>query len=85
MSAVERPMMNIRLPFRSLPKLHLDVPLILLAALLLGLGLVMLTSASVSLGEARFDNPFFHLRRQLQALCVGLLAGAALLAIPTSA
>ncbi|MEM7764476.1 MAG: putative lipid II flippase FtsW [Pseudomonadota bacterium] len=85
MSAVERPMMNIRLPFRRLPKLHLDVPLILMVALLLGLGLVMLTSASVSLGEARFDNPFFHLRRQLQALCVGLLAGAALLAIPTSA
>lgn len=84
MTAAARAMMNITLPFRTLPRLNVDGPLLLVAAILLAIGLVMLTSASIGLGEARHGEPFFFLYRQLQALFIGLVGGVILLTIPTS-
>jgi cell division protein FtsW len=63
-------------------RLALDPVTIGLTACLLLLGLVMVTSASVTLG-ARDGNPFFFLERQLAFALVGALCAAVALRIPT--
>lgn len=62
---------------------HLDQMLILVIGVLLCGGLVMLTSASISLAERNTGNPFFYLQRQLVAVVIGLAGAAAMLRIPT--
>ncbi len=64
-------------PFRG------DLVLWLVTAALLGGGLVMLTSASISLAERNTGNPFFYFERQLVAALIGILAAYAMLRIPT--
>lgn len=57
-----------------------------LAALVFGLmliGLVILTSASVSMADATFGNPFHYLGRQVFAIAIGSVALAGMLLIPT--
>ena len=63
-------------------RLYLDPVVIGLTAGLLLLGLVMVTSASVTLA-ARDGDPFFFLERQLLFALVGVLCGAVALRIPT--
>ena len=59
-----------------------DLPLICTVALLLGAGLVMLTSASISIADRNTGNPFFYLERQLIAAAIGIAAGAFCLFVP---
>lgn len=82
--AVDR-MMQIRLPLKAAPSLRIDHVLLLLATALLCCGVAVLASASIGIGEARHDAPFFFVFRQLQAIAMGLVAGAVLLYTPTSA
>jgi cell division protein FtsW len=63
-------------------RLHLDPVVIGIVAALLLLGLVMVTSASVTLA-ARDGDPFFFLERQLLFSLVGVGCGALALRIPT--
>jgi cell division protein FtsW len=63
-------------------RLHLDLVVIGLVAALLLLGLVMVSSASVTLA-ARDGNPFFFVERQLLFALVGVGCGAIALRIPT--
>jgi cell division protein FtsW len=64
--------------------LHLDpVTLALIAAIVL-LGLVMVTSASVSIASQDAGEPFYYLERQLLLTFIGLLCAALLFAIPTA-
>ncbi len=63
-------------------RLHLDLVVIGLVAALLLLGLVMVSSASVTLA-ARDGNPFFFVERQLLFALVGVGCGAVALRIPT--
>ncbi len=60
-----------------------DLVLCLVTAALLGGGLVMLTSASISLAERNTGNPLFYLERQLIAALIGILGSYAMLRIPT--
>jgi cell division protein FtsW len=60
-----------------------DTGLVVLTALLLGVGLVMVASASMSLAEQDFDDPLHYFWRQLGAVVIGLGAAAAVLRIPT--
>jgi cell division protein FtsW len=62
---------------------HLDTLLIVVIGVLLCGGLVMLTSASISLAERNTGNPFFYLQRQLVAVVIGLAGAAVMMRIPT--
>ena len=59
------------------------VTLGLVAALLL-FGLVMVTSASMSIAERDLGEPFFYLQRQFIYSCVGVCAAWALTRVPTA-
>jgi cell division protein FtsW len=63
-------------------RLHLDLTVVGLVAALLLLGLVMVTSASVTLA-ARDGNAFYFAERQLLFALVGVGFGAVALRIPT--
>ncbi|RMF95550.1 MAG: putative lipid II flippase FtsW [Gammaproteobacteria bacterium] len=60
-----------------------DVPLLLISAALLGLGLVMLTSASIGFAERSTGSPFYFLERQAVAALLGIACGLVLLRLPT--
>ena len=61
----------------------LDWAFVTLVLLLLGIGLVMLTSASMSVAENSTGKPFFYLTQQSLAVVVGVLAGAVILQTST--
>ena len=65
-------------------RLYVDATVVGLVAGLLLLGLVMVTSASVTLAD-RDGSPFFFLERQLLFSLVGVAGGALALRIPTAA
>jgi len=66
----------------ELPRLSLPDPLLLgLVVTLLGLGVVMVGSASLHLG-ARFGDPFHFVDRHLLALAMGVSAGLLMWTIP---
>ncbi len=65
-------------------RLHVDMVVVGLVAALLLLGLVMVTSASVTLA-ARDGDPFFFAERQLLFAVVGVGCGAVALRIPSEA
>jgi len=56
------------------PLAHLDWPLAAAALVLLGTGLVMVASASITAAERELGEPFYYFRRQLAFACLGLLA-----------
>jgi cell division protein FtsW len=63
---------------------HLDpVTLALIAAIVL-LGLIMVTSASVSIASEDSGEPFYYLERQLLLTLIGLACAALLFAVPTA-
>ena len=63
---------------------HLDpVTLVLIAAIVL-LGLVMVTSASVSIASQDSGEPFYYLERQLLLTLIGLGCASLLFAVPSS-
>ena len=82
MSAVSSALIGARVSGRS--RLVLDPVVIGITAALLLLGLVMVTSASVTLA-ARDGNPFFFVERQLLFAIVGVGCAAVALRIPTAA
>jgi cell division protein FtsW len=61
----------------------IDWALLSLILLLLGFGLVMLTSASISVAENSTGQPFFYLQQQLVAVVVGLVVAGCMLQTPT--
>jgi len=63
--------------------LDIDWSLLTLIMLLLAAGLVMLTSASISVAENTNGQPFYYLLQQLIAVAAGLLVAAFVLRTPT--
>lgn len=51
---------------------------------LLCVGLVMVSSASISISDRTYGHPFFFMGRQSLYLLMGMMAGCILLALPTS-
>ncbi len=51
----------------------LDIPIFCSAVLLLGVGLLMVTSASMVISEQQFGTPFHFLLRQLIHICIGIV------------
>ena len=65
-------------------RLELDPVLLLAAGGLLAIGLVMVTSASISVADRTLGDPFFYLERQLLYTGVGITAATLAINIPTS-
>jgi len=61
----------------------LDWSLLTLMLLLLGIGLVMLTSASISMADDSMGTPFYYLVQQLVAVAAGVFVGLLMLSTPT--
>lgn len=62
---------------------HIDWMLVLIVVTLLCFGLVMLTSASISLAERNTGNPLFYFERQLVAVVMGLAGAGFMMRVPT--
>ncbi len=63
---------------------HIDWTLVLIISTLLCVGLIMLTSASISLAERNTGNPLYYFERQVVAVLIGLAGAALMLRVPTS-
>jgi cell division protein FtsW len=75
-------MQTMQLP-RTLPRVYLgDTWLLIMAAILVTFGLIMMTSASVEIASRQYGDAFFHFKRQLVFLVLGLGAAAAVLTCP---
>lgn len=61
-----------------------DAVLTTVTAVLLAIGLLMVTSASVTLADRQHGDPFFYLERQLLAVALGLGAGYLMVRVPTA-
>ena len=61
----------------------IDWGLLTLVMVLLSIGLVMLTSASISVADDATGQPFFYLIQQSIAVVIGLVAGVFVLRTPT--
>jgi cell division protein FtsW len=64
-------------------KNSIDRNLLALIMVLLGLGLVMLTSASISVADQTTGQPFYYLMQQSVAVAIGLGLGVVVLCTPT--
>ncbi len=62
-----------------------DLALLLAAGTLLGIGLVMVASASMSLAERDYGGPLYFFLRQLGAVAIGLVGAAVVFRTPTAA
>ena len=71
-------------PLRTRRGIDLDFPLLAGCFALLGLGLVMITSASSEVAAALSGNPLYHMIRHLIYLGIGLGAAVVTLFIPMS-
>ncbi|AOE83674.1 putative lipid II flippase FtsW [Pseudomonas sp. TCU-HL1] len=69
-------------PLRSRRGIDIDFPLLAGCLSLLGLGLVMITSASSEVAAAQAGNPLYHMIRHLIYLSIGLVAGLLTLQVP---
>ena len=61
---------------------HGDSWLIVLAMLLIFVGLIVMTSASVEIGENLYSDPFYHFKRQLVFIFLGLVGAVTVFNIP---
>ncbi|MDT8397175.1 MAG: putative lipid II flippase FtsW [Pseudomonadales bacterium] len=59
-----------------------DKYLLIVVVLLVAFGLVMMTSASIEIAAMQYADPFYHLKRQLRFLVMGLFAAAVVVMIP---
>jgi cell division protein FtsW len=83
MSAAGRPLMSFaRAGARSGP-VHIDSVTLALAGAIVLLGLVMVTSASVSIASQETGQPFYYLERQLLLTLAGAVCAAVIFATPT--
>lgn len=60
-----------------------DQVLILAAAAILLLGLIMVTSASISVADKQMQEPLFYLERQAVGVIIGLIGAVLMMFIPT--
>ena len=68
---------------KSVPLLeNLDIPLLLSALALLGLGLVMVASSSISIAERQLSEPLYYFWRQFSYSMVGIVTAIIIFKIP---
>jgi cell division protein FtsW len=81
------PVLTLRTSPRAAPprarRLVFDPVLLLVSGALLLLGLVMVTSASISIADRQMQEPLYFLQRQAIGVVLGVLAAGVMLAVPT--
>jgi cell division protein FtsW len=60
----------------------IDLPLLMSALILLGLGLVMVASSSISIAERQLSEPLYYFWRQLSYSVIGLISAVIVFKIP---
>lgn len=65
-------------------RFDMDMPLLVAALCLLGLGIVMVTSSSMEVAAGQLGNPLFYMIRQLIYLAIGVAALLVVLSIPVN-
>ena len=60
----------------------IDVPLLVSALILLGIGLVMVASSSISIAERQTSEPLYYFWRQLTYSIIGIIAAVVIFKIP---
>ena len=60
----------------------LDLPLLLSALFLLGLGLVMVASSSISIAERQLGDPLYYFWRQFTYAVIGIMAAIMIFKVP---
>ncbi|WP_373188182.1 putative lipid II flippase FtsW [Halopseudomonas sp.] len=63
-------------------RFDMDMPLLVAALCLLGLGLVMVSSASMEVAAGQLGNPLFYMIRQLIYVLIGFAALAFVISVP---
>ena len=66
-----------------LPWDGIDLQILLIYGLLLGIGLIMVVSASISVADAQLGDPFYYGKRQFLRMLIGMGLVVAALRIPT--
>lgn len=61
---------------------NLDIPLLLSALTLLGIGLIMVASSSISIAERELSEPLYYFWRQLSYSIVGIVVAMIIFKIP---
>lgn len=74
MSRVSDPMRNSRASMAIISKRPFDTTVLVCAMMLIGLGTVMVYSASIGVADMRFQDPTRFLRAHLKHVAVGILA-----------
>jgi len=69
---------------RSAGEAEFDLPLVIAVGSLLGIGLVMVASASMSLAERDYGGPLYFFWRHLGAIATGMVGAWVMLRTPTS-
>jgi len=75
-------MPDLALPYRYSRRYRGDTWLLALAAILIVFGLVVMTSASVEIASRTYGDAFYHFKRQVAFLCIGVVAATAVAATP---
>ena len=75
-------MRSLTMPYRYSRRYWGDGWLLVLATILVVFGLVMMSSASVEIASRSYDDAFYHLKRQLVFLAIGLVAAAGVVVTP---
>ncbi|NNF15846.1 MAG: putative lipid II flippase FtsW [Gammaproteobacteria bacterium] len=68
--------------FAPLKRFHVDPVIALVAGILLVMGLLMMTSASVSIADKSFADPLYYLKRQSVFMVLGLVAVTVVMLVP---
>jgi cell division protein FtsW len=82
-SAAQRSLMSFARPGRGGAGVHLDQITLALTLAIVLLGLVMVTSASVSVASEESGQPFYYLERQLLLTLIGGACALLMFSIPT--
>lgn len=64
------------------PRFYVDRVLLFAVFALLALGLIMVSSASISIADRQFSSPFYYFNRQLFYVCTGLVLAFVVSKIP---
>lgn len=75
-------MQGIGMPYRYSRRYYGDVWLLVLAAVLVVFGLVAMTSASVEIASRNHGDAFYHFKRQVVFLAMGMVAAGVVVATP---
>ena len=77
-------MLSLPSPWRHNNQVDIDFPLLTACALLMGIGLVMIASASASVAEINNGNSYHYFVRHLVYIMLALIAGGVTLFVPMS-